>query len=625
MQTPPPTDSSGEPAYRKPALRTLLATAVSVLCTAVGGSPINSHSVQQPAPLAHKTHFAASSHAEYPYARAFHVAVTSRQVGQPALARGASGAIATIPLVSYGSNPLLQTAPSHILPISATSGAVITETTTLNETPAGKPMSRGLIIFAVCMFVVGATLAASETAITTLWPWKVRELAEKEGPQSPFAVLDKDLTRFLTTILVTTTASTVFSTAIATDLAGEVLSPAGVAYFTVAITMFFLFFGEILPKALAVHSPAKVARVMVPVISTLSLIVFPVGQLLANCSGFILRVLKVPYESDATVSEEELRLIVAGADRSGSIEKYESEIIRNVLDLEQKDVREVMCPRVDIVAMEAGDTLGRFMGLERESRYSRMPVYEETIDNIIGVVYAKSLLRYLTMDPTLLETTKVAEIMDPAFFVMETMSVWVVLEQMRKRRLHIAIVVDEYGGTAGLVTLEDILEEVVGEILDEDDDDEAAAVEIEKKADGKWHIQGSAELDKVLEQLEIQLPEDEDADYGTVSGLLCDKMGVIPNIGDEVVLGKWRFHVREADDRRIISVHATQLTKEEIAEFNARNEEEGSADDESPLKKRIGSINGNGVADDAQDQKGDRGSQENIRNEAEVRVDKTKE
>lgn len=426
-----------------------------------------------------------------------------------------------------------------------------------------------LVGVATVMFIVGAALASAETAITTLWPWKVRELAEKEGDSSPFSALESDLTRFLTTILVTTTSATVLSTAIATEVAGDFFGPAAVGYVTAGMTVFFLFFGEILPKALAVHAPAKVARIMVPVISLLSVIVYPVGKLLAWISTQILRILKLPMESDATVSEEELRLIVAGADQSGSIEKYESQIIQNVLDLEETDVSEVMCPRVDIVALAATRSLEELLKMESESHYSRMPVYDGTIDNIVGVAMVKSLLRYLSADPTLLQTTQVSEIMDPAFYVPESMSVWIVLEEMRKRRLHMAIVVDEYGGTAGLVTLEDILEEVVGEIYDEDDDYEADAQIIEKGEDGLYRIEGQTVLKKVDEALSLNLEEEDLDDYGTISGFLCARMGGIPDIGDHFVFNRVQFTVIDADDRRIISLRAETLTREQMSEIVA--------------------------------------------------------
>lgn len=458
------------------------------------------------------------------------------------------------------------------------------------------PARRSLLTLAAVMFVVGATLAAAETAITTLWPWKVRELAEKEGESSPFTVLESDLTRFLTTILVTTTSATVLSTAIATEVAGDIFGPAAVGYVTATMTVFFLFFGEILPKALAVHAPAKVARVMVPVISSLSVIVYPVGKLLAWISTQILRILKLPMESDATVSEEELRLIVAGADRSGSIEKYESQIIQNVLDLEETDVREVMCPRVDVVALPDNSTLAELLELESDAHYSRMPVYEGSIDNIVGVAMSKSLLRYLREDATLLSSTKVSEIMDPAFFVPESMSVWIVLEEMRKRRLHMAVVVDEYGGTAGLVTLEDILEEVVGEIYDEDDDYEAESQFIEQDDDGNFLVEGQADLEKVDSALRLNMSEDDLHDYGTISGFLCARMGGIPEVGDQLVYNRVRFSVVDANDRRIIGLRAEILTAEELLRL-AEDLEDSDIPSGDPRLLEAGTANGFEIGD----------------------------
>jgi putative hemolysin len=319
-----------------------------------------------------------------------------------------------------------------------------------------------------------------------------------------------------------------------------------------------------------VHAPQRVARLMVPIIGLLSVIVYPMGKLLASLSTLILRLLKLPMESDGSVSEEELRLIVAGADRSGSIEKYESQIIKNVLDMEETAVRNVMCPRVDVIGLEAKSTLLDLLDEEAKNHYSRMPVFDGTIDNIIGVVLAKSLLKYLQNDAggALAETT-VAEIMDPPFFVPESMSVWTVLEEMRKRRLHMAIVVDEYGGTAGLVSLEDIIEEVVGEIYDEDDDVEADTREIEEISDGVFAIDGQAELEKVGNALELTLSEDDLRDYGTISGFLCARMGGIPEVGDLIICDRMRFTVTKADDRRVRAVRGEVLSEAEVAELAA--------------------------------------------------------
>lgn len=400
-----------------------------------------------------------------------------------------------------------------------------------------------------------------------------------------------------------------FSTAIATDIAGDLFGPSAVPYVTAVLTVIFLFLGEILPKALAVHAPAKVARVMVPVISSISVIVYPVGKSLAWLSTLILRALKLPMENDSTVSEEELRLIVAGANRSGAIEKYESQIIHNVLDLEDTDVSEVMCPRVDMVAISCENSINNLLQLEEDSHYSRMPVFDGTVDNIVGVAMTKSLLRFLSHDGSnsrkkkkekekvkkeeeeeeeevgksssssndILTRTKVSEIMDPAFFVPESMSVWIALEEMRKRRLHMAIVVDEYGGTAGIVTLEDILEEVVGEIYDEDDDYEADMTQVRKGKDGQVMIEGQTELEKVGEALNLNLTEEDLHDYGTISGFLCARMGGIPDMDDTLIFNNVKFTVVDADDRRIKSVKAKMLSSKDYERviFNVNNGKEG--------------------------------------------------
>ena len=468
-------------------------------------------------------------------------------------------------IFSFGRTALAVVGPklNNIDAVGATAASGAPPSVTLGP-PSTTP--HVYLALAIIMFLGGAALAAAETAITTLWPWKVRELAAAEGERSPFAMLESDLTRFLTTILVATTSATIFSTAIATDFAARIFGNASVAYVTFTLTVFFLFFGEILPKALAVHSPARVARFMVPYIRGLSLIVFPIGKLLASVSSFILRVFNLQMESDVAVSEQELRLIVAGADRSGSIEKYESQIIRNVLDLEEMYVREVMIPRVDIVAIEEDSSLQEFLKVENESKFSRIPVFDETVDNITGVVYAKSILECLYKETDIAEMLgrkKVKELARGPYFVPESMSVWNVLEEMRKRELHLAIVVDEYGGTSGLVTLEDILEEI---IYDECDDIEDTVEEEGIREVGKenFEIDGQADLDLVAEVLGIKLDEEDLKEYGTISGYLCDEMDGIPDVGEEIVVGGVRFRVTQADDRRILMVNATKLSEEEL-------------------------------------------------------------
>ncbi|KAJ8906978.1 hypothetical protein NDN08_003461 [Rhodosorus marinus] len=444
----------------------------------------------------------------------------------------------------------------------ARTGALGLATVTATSGGAGEALNTSTVLLFSLLFIAAAALAAAETAITTLWPWKVRKLASEEGDSSMFTVLENNLTRFLTTILIATTVATIFTTAVATEVASAIFGgKAAVAYVTAGLTLFFLFFGEILPKSLAVHNAERVLRVLLPFVSTLSVILYPIGKILAFSANLILRLFNLYREEDAPVSEEELRLMIAGADRSGTIEPYESKLISNVLDLEEIDVRDVMCPRVDMVALPSDATLRDFLSVEEQYHFSRVPIFQGTTDNIIGVMHAKSLLKYLGQSD-LLDTTKVEDLADAPYFVPESVSAWSVLEQMRLRRLHLAVVVDEYGGTAGLVTLEDILEEVVGEIYDEDDDIESEESDIVELQNGSFFIDGQAELEKVAEALLMELPEDDLAEHGTISGFLCNRLEGIPSAGELVTIDNVEFKIVTADDRRILTLEAARSEEE---------------------------------------------------------------
>lgn len=232
------------------------------------------------------------------------------------------------------------------------------------------------------------------------------------------------------------------------------------------LTVFTLFFGELLPKALGVSNAELVARATVPAISVLAAFMSPFTLLCKHIINRILRTFGVSSDDEGKVSEEELRLIVMGAKQSGGIETGEAKMVEGVLDLQDMRICEVMKPRINVEALEANSTLADFLHLVNTTKYSRFPVYEGEIDHIVGVVIVKDLLG---VEPSLYSTTKVRSLMEATYFVPESMRVQMVLEEMRRRRLHMAIVVDEYGGTAGVVTLEDIIEEVVGEIYDEGD------------------------------------------------------------------------------------------------------------------------------------------------------------
>ena len=437
------------------------------------------------------------------------------------------------------------------------------------------------------LFTVAAAFHSAEVAITTLWPWKVKEFAEDEGSDSLFHYLAQDITRVLTTIIVASTICTVYGTAIISTVIADVcVTSKGIAIATAGLTAFTLFFQELVPKALGVSNAELVARAMVPTIAALSYVLNPIGMVFGWSSKALLQLLGFKYQDSGVVTGKELRFLLEGARVSGSVEKEEAKMITGVLDLHGTKVCEVMTPRVDMVAIERTKTLRDLMELVHQSKFSRIPVYGVNLDTIVGVVLARSIFAY-ALAPSVGDATEfgvhnnpafqnqafrdlsavlVEQEMEPTYFVPEGMTVPNVLEEMRKRRLHLALVVDEYGGTSGVVTLEDLLEEIVGEIYDEDDTEERqndnALIQIlpqdpvevnERKV--RYAIRGEAELKNVIEALQLELGPGND-DFVTISGLLCARAGYIPQVGDLVTVPPYVFDIKDADERRIISVIA---------------------------------------------------------------------
>ncbi len=422
---------------------------------------------------------------------------------------------------------------------------------------AAKPgaASPGELALLVLLFFLSAFFSASETAITTLWPWKVKELAEAEAGKGPFSRLEADVTRFLTTILVGNNLVNVAATALVTDLATKAYGSAGVGIATGIMTFLVLFFGEITPKSLAVHHADRLARWVIRPIDWLSLLLYPIGRFFTWFSSLVLRGLGLEARNEPLVTENELRLILAGAERSGAIEEAEEDMIQGVLELGETQVKEIMVPRVEIVAVPGDASLRAFLEVVREHRFSRYPVYKENIDHVVGFVLVKDLLDYV--DDGRLDAVRVESLAHDPYFVPESMPVWNLLLELRRRKVHMAIVVDEFGGTAGLVTLEDIIEEIVGEIYDETDELEQ---NVQKLPDGGYLIDAQTPLDDVAEALGIEFPE---GDFETLSGFLYERFGYIPRVGEALDYGGFRFTVAEADERKVDLVRAEPIGEEE--------------------------------------------------------------
>ncbi|CAK9166899.1 unnamed protein product [Ilex paraguariensis] len=432
---------------------------------------------------------------------------------------------------------------------------------------------QGLVLAA--LLGLSAFFSMAETSITTLWPWKVRELAEKESEDGVFKMLRSDVTRFLTTILIGTTVVNIGATALVTKAATAIFGEAGVSAATGVMTVAVLLLTEITPKSIAVHNATEVARLVVRPVAWLSLVLYPVGRVVTYLSMGMLKLLGLKGRSEPYVTEDELKLMLRGAELSGAIEEEEQDMIENVLEIKDTHVREVMTPLIDVVAIDASATLVDFQNLWVTHQYSRVPVFEQRIDNIVGIVYAMDLLDYVQKGE-LLESSAVGDMAHkPAYFVPDSMSVWNLLREFRIRKVHMAVVLNEYGGTVGIVTLEDVVEEIVGEIFDENDSKE----EIQKKtgyivmrAEGIYDVDANTSIDQLSEDLNIKIPESHQ--YETVSGFICEAFGYIPKTGEtiNVVLEKenQEEHNDEAESDPTAQTEKNQIFKLEILAGNAR-------------------------------------------------------
>ncbi|KAL0306275.1 UNVERIFIED_CONTAM: putative DUF21 domain-containing protein, chloroplastic [Sesamum radiatum] len=447
---------------------------------------------------------------------------------------------------------------------------------------------QGLVLAA--LLGLSAFFSMAETSITTLWPWKglepvflhllseikkVRELAEKETENGVFKMLRNDVTRFLTTILIGTTVVNIGATALVTEAATAIFGEAGVSAATGVMTVAILLLTEITPKSIAVHNATEVARFVASCMAFAGAV--SCGKSRNISVNGNAKTARSERKSEPYVTEDELKLMLRGAELSGAIEEEEQDMIENVLEIKDTHVREVMTPLVDVVAIDASATLVDFHNSWVDHQYSRVPVFEERIDNIVGIAYAMDLLDYVQKGE-LLESSVVGDMAHkPAYFVPDSMSVWNLLREFRIRKVHMAVVLNEYGGTVGIVTLEDVVEEIVGEIFDENDSKE----EIQKKtgyvvmrAEGIYDVDANTSIDQLSEDLNIKMPEGHQ--YETVSGFVCEAFGYIPRTGETIKVVLERANRDNHDDYngtesdRQDENEKTQIFKLEILAGNAR-------------------------------------------------------
>ncbi|MDP1808248.1 MAG: hemolysin family protein [Actinomycetota bacterium] len=398
------------------------------------------------------------------------------------------------------------------------------------------------------LFIFRVFLGAAELSLSSSNRIRLLQRAD-EGVKNAQLVLDltQKSGEFLPVILLMTLLADTGMASIAAVLAAKVIT-FGPAVATGVVTLAIFIYAEMIPKTLAVNNPERVALLVVKPVMWMTRIVYPLAYIFIRIANFFVKILGGKIARRPFVTEEEIKMMVSVGAEEAAIEEEEKEMIHSIFEFGDTIVREVMVPRPDMVAVESKATVEEVLDLIIKVGHSRIPIYEETIDNVAGLVYAKDLLIYLNRAKPGQAAAVLKKLMRPAYFVPETKRVSELLKEMQQKKSHMAIVLDEYGGTAGLVTIEDLLEEIVGEIFDEYDLEEAM---IEVLSTDVYRIDGRAAMDEVSELLGVDLP-----DYGgeTIGGFVYDLVGHIPVPGEVVEYNNLRFEVDKVIGRRISKI-----------------------------------------------------------------------
>lgn len=401
-----------------------------------------------------------------------------------------------------------------------------------------------IVLLAVLLFFSGF-FSASETAVTSLNYVKVKQLQQKQvkGAEVIGRLVDRS-TKILSATLVGNNLANTAATAIATELVVQLFGGVGVtAVVTFVMTSLILIFGEITPKTYASHNGEKVALRLGTILLAITTVLYPLLKVLNFITTLIIKVLGGEMRTGLPfVTEEEIRTLVKVGREEGIIHQQESKMIDSIFEFDDTYVTEVMVPRIDIVAVDSSSTLEEVMQVVERSGFSRIPVYEGDIDNIVGILHVKDLIKY---SGSAREGFNIKQVMRETYYVPEGKKLNQLLREMKKEKVHMAIVLDQYGGTAGLVTIEDVVEEIVGEIEDEFDMGHPYVVE---NKDGSLTVSGKVTIQELNEGYGLDLPEDE---YETLGGLVFNRLGRLPRRGDRVNFGRIVAEVKNVERRRI--------------------------------------------------------------------------
>lgn len=398
------------------------------------------------------------------------------------------------------------------------------------------------IIALVLLVAMSSVFSSSETAITSVSKIKVRQLDQKDNKNAHLLKkLHDNMQTTISTILIGNNIVNIAASSIATILFTNIFHQNGALISTVVMTVFVLIFGEVLPKTIAQYKNKSVALKFSRFIYLLTIVFKPIVKVLNLLTRLIIKLFVGEDEDSSTLTEEELKTLVEVSEEEGVLKNQETEIMINALELKETLAVDIMTPRTSMASVDIEDAESDLKEIIKNITYSRIPVYEDSIDDIIGVLHIKELAHKIIEDD---RDFKVRDILKPAFYAYEYIPVVDLFKQMRTKNISISIIIDEYGGTSGIVTMEDILEELVGEIDDEYDNEK----EVTKLSDNEYLVDPEMRIDEVNERFDLHIQSDK---FDSIGGFVIELLDRMPKSKDEVEFENLKFVVVNVDKRKI--------------------------------------------------------------------------
>ena len=396
------------------------------------------------------------------------------------------------------------------------------------------------ILILVLLITMSAYFSATETAYSSLNKIKLKSIANKGNKKAKLALeLSEKYDSVISTILIGNNIVNIATASLATVLFTKLLGSSGVTVSTIVMTILILIFGEISPKSIAKDIPESFAIVSAPLLNVFCIILKPVNHIFCLWKKLISKVLKIQKHSGIT--EDEILTIAEEAENEGGINPQQLEIIKSAIELNEQEVIEAFTPRVDMIAVKDSCSKEELLNLFIESGFSRIPVYHDNIDNVIGIINEKDLINIVVNN----NNEEISSIIKPLNVIQPHMKLSHLLKVLQNNKSHMALIADEYGGTMGIITLEDILEELVGEIWDEHD---KVVNDIEKIGEDEYIVRGNANIEKVLEEVDLE----DEFEVNSVNGWVIQQFGKIPKVGESFEYKNLKIVIQKATKRCVL-------------------------------------------------------------------------